>query len=183
MLPALIPLVTTLLPEAVKFFTDDAGDKVVDKVSGFVKGVAGTDDMDAATKAIMADPDKALELKELLIQNKYKLDEMYLADKENARAMQKAALEQDDIFSKRFVYYFASAWSGFAMLYMAGITFVPYFTEVPAGIEATQSTILGFLLGTAVSGILQFFYGSTKGSKDKTTQSNNLINKLTNLGK
>src|SRR5262245_14405034 len=37
---------------------------------------------------------------------------------DSARRMQVAALQQDDKFAKRFVYYLATAWSAFAMLYV-----------------------------------------------------------------
>jgi hypothetical protein len=35
-------------------------------------------------------------------------------------------------------------------------------------------TILGFLLGTAIAGIFQFFYGSTQRSRDKDDTIKNL---------
>lgn len=81
----------------------------------------------------------------------------------NARAMQAEALAQDDVFSKRFVYYFASLWSVAAIVFIFGITFI----TIPAGNERFADTILGFLLGTIVATIINFFYGSSKGSQDK----------------
>ena len=81
----------------------------------------------------------------------------------SARDMQKAALEQDDVFSKRFVYYFASLWSIASIVFIFGITFI----TIPEGNERFADTILGFLLGTIVATIINFFYGSSKGSQDK----------------
>ena len=78
-------------------------------------------------------------------------------DRSNARDMQGAALKQDDVFSKRFVYIFAILWSVFAMLYMAGITF----GNIPKESIRFADTITGFLLGTVVATLLAFFYGST----------------------
>lgn len=91
------------------------------------------------------------------------IDKAYLADRDSARKMQVAALQQEDVFSKRFVYYFSIAWSLFAMAFMAVVTLV----DIPEKNASTVSTILGFLLGTAVSSIFSFFLGTTQASKRK----------------
>ena len=96
------------------------------------------------------------------------LDKAYLADTDSARKMQVAALQQDDLFSKRFVYYFSIVWSLFAMAFMAAATLM----DIPDKNASTVSTILGFLLGTAVASIFNFFFGTFKSSqtKDATIQ-------------
>ena len=97
------------------------------------------------------------------------IEKAYLADTDSARKMQVAALQQDDIFSKRFVYYFSIAWSLFVMGFMAVVTL----TDIPERNASTVSTILGFLLGTAVASIFSFFLGTSRSSqyKDATIQS------------
>jgi hypothetical protein len=82
----------------------------------------------------------------------------------DARAMQVAALQQDDKFSKRFVMYLATFWSLTAVVYIFLITF----TNIPELNIRFADTILGFLLGTVVATILNFFLGSSAGSKEKT---------------
>jgi hypothetical protein len=82
----------------------------------------------------------------------------------DARAMQVAALQQDDKFSKRFVMYLATFWSLTAVAYIFLITF----TNIPELNVRFADTILGFLLGTVVATILNFFLGSSAGSKEKT---------------
>lgn len=82
----------------------------------------------------------------------------------DARDMQKVALQQDDKFSKRFVYIFAAAWSIFAMIFIFAITF----GQVPPDSIRFADTILGFLLGTIIATILNFFFGSSNGSLRKT---------------
>jgi hypothetical protein len=82
----------------------------------------------------------------------------------DARAMQVAALQQDDKFSKRFVMYLATFWSLTAVAYIFLITF----TNIPEINIRFADTILGFLLGTVVATILNFFLGSSAGSKEKT---------------
>ena len=82
----------------------------------------------------------------------------------DARARQVAALQQDDKFSKRFVMYLATFWSLTAVAYIFLITF----TNIPELNIRFADTILGFLLGTVVATILNFFLGSSAGSKEKT---------------
>ena len=85
----------------------------------------------------------------------------YLNDRQDARKMQMHALSQDDLFSKRFIYYFAIGTMLFAGAYIAAITF----GEIPEDNQQYVNTILGFLLGTLVSAIFQFFFGSSKNAQ------------------
>lgn len=80
----------------------------------------------------------------------------------NARLMQMKALDQDDKFSKRFIYYLAGFWSIASVIYF----FFATFTEVKN--VHLADVVLGFLLGTIVATIINFFFGSSEGSKDKT---------------
>lgn len=86
------------------------------------------------------------------------------ANTANARQMQEQALKQEDIFSKRFIYYFAAFWSVFTASYIAAITFM----TVPVANQRVTDTVLGFLLGTLIATIINFFFGSSSGSREKT---------------
>ena len=88
---------------------------------------------------------------------------MAYGDIANARNMQVEALRQEDVFSKRFIYIFATFWSLFSAGYIGFITF----GHIPEDNQRFADTILGFLLGTVVATILQFFFGSSMGSKEK----------------
>lgn len=91
------------------------------------------------------------------------LERAYLADIDSARKMQTAALQQEDTFSKRFVYYFAIFWAVVVSTYVACITFM----DIPEANVRYADTILGFLLGTLVAQIIGFFYGSSRSSQRK----------------
>lgn len=121
-------------------------------------GVADT--IEAVTQAIQADPEAATKLAEIDL----KQFQAEVADREGARAMQIVALQQDDWFAKNFLYIFTSAWSVFAMLYFAFVTFGKV---ADSGIRMAD-TILGVIIGTVLTGFFNFFFGSSKSSKDKT---------------
>lgn len=119
--------------------------------------------------------EQVAELKKFEMTNKIELEKLALANKQednraseavqkiqadeygNARNMQIENLKQDDKFSKRFVYYFAMFWSAFAVIYLAGITFI----EIPKENTRFADTIVGFLLGTVVATLIGFFYGNS----------------------
>ena len=88
----------------------------------------------------------------------------YLADTKDARNMQVQAIKSDDPFVRRFIYFFAIFWSIASAAYIGFITF----GEIPEANVRFADTILGFVLGTLIGTIVQFFYGSSKGSQEKT---------------
>lgn len=124
-------------------------------------GVKEERQLEAAIKS--ATPEQVLMLKQA--DNEFKLAYLNaeVKDRLDARAMQNTALQQEDVFSKRFVYYFAIFWSVVASLYIGFITF----GDIPQTSVRFADTILGFLLGTIVTTIIQFFYGSSFGSRLK----------------
>ena len=89
----------------------------------------------------------------------------------DARDMQKEALKQEDVFSKRFVYYLAAFWSLLAGTFIIMV----FFVDIPVANARYVDTIIGFLLGTIVATIINFFFGSSKGSKEKTDQLSTMI--------
>ena len=93
---------------------------------------------------------------ELVQTHETKLKELANADRSSAREMQKTALTQSDRFSKRFIYYLAAFWS------VAGVSyfFLATFTDV---VNARMAdTVLGFLMGTIVSTIINYFFGTSE---------------------
>lgn len=175
MAPLLIPLAMQLgqiVPGIIKLLTgSDKAEEVAGKVVDIARTVTGIDAPEFAVQAIQADPAKMMEFQLAMGAQQADFDRLFLADMQNARAMQMAALAQDDGFSKRFVYYFASGWSIFTMVYVVGITFWPPAEE--SG-KANSATILGFLLGTVVSGIFAYLFGTNRNSKAKDATINAL---------
>lgn len=129
-------------------------------VSAIASKLGVSDSVEAVAQAIVGDPQAAQKLAELDME----YAKLEAADRDSARKMQMAALSQDDVFSKRFIYYYASFWSICAAFYIGFITF----GQIPESNVRFADTILGFLLGTVIATIMQFFFGSSKSSKDKT---------------
>jgi hypothetical protein len=143
-------------------FVDDLISKVgIPLVSKGIKALTG---IDIESKELTAEDkqkimDSQIEIMKIDFE-KLKLDYQNTND---ARDMQKVALQQDDKFSKRFVYYLASFWSFFCVVYIFFITF----GNIPSDNIRFADNILGFLLGTIIATIINFFLGSSKGSADK----------------
>jgi hypothetical protein len=116
-----------------------------------------------------------LELQQKQNMLQVEIERAYLADIQSARSTQAIALQQSDLFSKRFVYYFASVWSIFAMVYLLWITF----GEVPEDNVRFADTVLGFLLGTVIAGIFTFLYGSSRSSQNKDSVIQEVITNVT----
>lgn len=173
MLP-LIPIAMQLaqfVPGIVSLLSgNDKAGEVASKVVEIAQVVTGTDTPEAAVAAIQADPAKMLDFQQAMSAQKADLEKAYLLDVQDARHMQVAALNQSDIFSKRFVYYFAIGWSLFAMAYFTAITFIKLHPEG----QRVADTILGVLIGTVLVGIFHYLYGSTNTSQTKDLTISNL---------
>lgn len=146
-----------------RWIAGDKGAEVAGKVMDAAQVITGARSSDDILATIQSDGQAAQQLREKVMEIAEAEAKRDHEDRINAREMQQAALGQDDRFSKRFIYYFATAWSLFAMSYLLLITLV----DIPADNQRFADTILGFLLGTIIAGIVQFFFGSSKGSQNK----------------
>lgn len=164
----MIPIVAALLQSGLSLI----GNAVLAKGKNIVEDKLGVDldksmgSEEGRIKLAQLQAEHEADLLEFTIKKRdqeLKSDEMAYADTDSARKMQTAALSQDDVFSKRFVYYFASAWSFVAATYIGFITFA----IIPAANVRFADTILGFILGTVIATIINFFFGSSKSSHNK----------------
>lgn len=119
-----------------------------------------SDTVEAVTQAIQADPEAAMKLAEIDLKQ-FQLEN---EDRASARHMQEVALQQDSWFAKNFIYLFTSVWSVFAMTFFS----LASFYTIPEANTRIVDTIIGVLIGTVLTGFFNFFFGSSKGSKDKT---------------
>jgi len=128
-------------------------------VSAIAKQFGVEDTVEAVTKAVVEDPEAAFKLAQIDLET-LKVQHANTAD---ARDMQKIALQQSDLFSKRFTMYLTTFWSVAATVYIGFITF----SVIPDKNIRFADTILGFVLGTVLATMLNFWFGSSIGSKEK----------------
>lgn len=153
MAPLLAGVLTTLIQNNLP----GVAQAVVNKGMEYVQEKTGIElkpDMSAAEIAA---------LRESAVRHEEFRIEQHNKNTADARQMQVAALRQDDKLAKRFVIYLSGFWSVFAAAYIWAIT---YFT-IPEGNIRFADTVLGFLLGTIIALIMNFWLGSTDGSQKK----------------
>lgn len=142
------------------------GVAILDNIKDAILG-NGSDEVNEAISILT--PEERQQILELVKLEQQELDSI-LADKQSARAMQVAALGQDDLFSKRFTYYFITAWSLFSMAFILMTTLL----EIPPANMRIVDTTQGVILGTAVASMFGFLLGSTHKSQQKDATISNL---------
>lgn len=102
----------------------------------------------------------------------------YYKDLDSARQMQATIATSANAtkLSKNYVYYFSMFWS----LIGAAFIIMSLFVDIPEENVRLVDTAFGFLLGTALAQMFAFFFGSSQGSKDKTSK---LMKDLQDIGK
>jgi hypothetical protein len=83
--------------------------------------------------------------------------------RQRATDMQMKAMESDDPFVRRFLYYFIAMWSTFSVVFIPCLIWVP----IPENNTRFADTILGYVLGTVITGMFAFLLGSSQGSRNK----------------
>ncbi len=134
----------------------EKGSAVAEKVVDIAQSVTGATDLTTVVKDIKKDSVLNNEVTLALIEQESELYKLTLADRADARAMQTAAFKQNDPFVKRFIYYLASFWSVVATAFIFLIVIYP----IPEANLRFADVVLGFVLGTIIATIIQFFFGS-----------------------
>ena len=83
--------------------------------------------------------------------------------RQRATDMQMQAMKSDDPFVRRFLYYFIMLWSAFSVIFIPCLIWMP----IPENNIRFADTILGYILGTVVTGMFAFLLGSSQGSRMK----------------
>lgn len=119
---------------------------------------------------------RLLEYRQQADANELERERLHQADRASARDMQKAALASDDRFAKRFIYYYAIFITSLTFLFIFWAAFFPGAADTRN--DRIIDTVLGFLLGVSLSAIIQFFFGSSAGSKSKEERIGELTDAL-----
>ena len=137
-------------------------------VSALAKQFGVADEVAAVTKAIQADPEAALKLKQLE-HDKFKA---ILADKDSARKREMAVVQSDSAPTINKIVTPALA------LGVTGLSFVLFAVLIFVEVKPEAKDILIYILGVlsaAVTQILSYYFGSSMGSKDKGDQLRGVI--------
>lgn len=109
------------------------------------------------------------ELERLKLESETEIEKARFSDIRDARSMNEKAIENNDPFIRRFMYYLAAM----TVLIVFILLILLYFVEIPQGNERIVDMALGSFIGATLA-IFTFFFGSTHGSKEK----NGLLSKL-----
>lgn len=141
---------------------------------------AATDLLDKSTFSKEEKENLKLELIKLDLEDKQKQadmaikeTELILKDTENARAMQIAALGQEDKFSKRFIYYLAS----FVVIAAVAFGIMLFFVFVPKENQRMVEMFADVFLFAGALTVLNFFFSSTVSSRKNSEVLREQINK------
>lgn len=154
------PLLAGILSSLISGGLPSVAKAVVEKGTSYVEEKLGVSlKPEMSQEELQKVSEAAMKHEEFIIEQGYK-------DVADARDMQKEALKQDDVWSKRFIYIFSGLWSLFAMVFIFAITF----GTVPEANIRFADSIIGFLMGTIIATMIQFFYGSSISSRKKTEE-------------
>ncbi|GAA4652381.1 hypothetical protein GCM10023116_46650 [Kistimonas scapharcae] len=134
----------------------DKGAAVAEHVVDIAETITGESDPGKISQRLEQQNSLKAQLRLALLQQRTELERLAVEDRNSAREMQKAALAQGDTRSKRFIYNFAWFWSVVASAFI----FIAVMYPIPESNQRFADTVLGFVLGTIIATILQFFYGS-----------------------
>jgi hypothetical protein len=157
MLPALVGTIATQLfqnnlPKVAQAVLDKGIDAVSEKLGFELKP-------DMSAEELAAVKERAMQHEEFMVEQANK-------NTADARAMNTAAMQSSDPLVRRFTIYLTTFWSIVGSIYIFWITF----GNIPVENTRFADTVLGFLLGTVVATMLNFWLGSSAGSKEKDTK-------------
>lgn len=134
---------------------------VIDSVGGVLDNlITNKEELAKAKLELEKEMNRRMEAAEA---NAIRVIELEINDRSNARAMQIAALQQEDKFSKRFLYYLSS----FVILSATGMGIALFFWDIPESNRRLIEMFADIYLFAGAIMVLQFFFGSSKGSQDK----------------
>lgn len=170
-------------------------DKGTQEIAELIQEKTGIDINDAAENKLTTEQwgklkefefdyqSKLLEYRQQADANDLERERIAQADRADARSMQKAALQSDSWLAKNFIYLYATALTLLTFFFIFYASF--WHTYDASKPEQTRiiDTVLGFLLGVTLSAIIQYFFGSSSGSKAKDDKLTALTDSLRDQNK
>jgi hypothetical protein len=166
--------------KAVKKYAPVLGSAVAGPAGGAIGGAVsliasafgiGDDEptADQIYQAIQMDPESAIKLKEIEANHKIELEKlildrerMHLADRADARAREASIVKAT---GKKDINLYVLAWS--IVFGFFALTFALMYRALPEGSTDAVFMLFGGLV-SGFTGVIQYFFGSSKSSADKT---------------
>ena len=165
----LIPIISglvSLAPSIGKWLGGSEGEDAAQVVADMARKVTGLNDAQGAVNEILSDPIAQLEFMKLVEKNRTRLDELYLADRQDARKMYVEQNEQADKIADRITKFNVL----YIMLLVAVNCLLVYFLEGNGAVLAAASNIIGLVIRdllAQIQAVTGFYFGSSMGSKSK----------------
>lgn len=157
----LIPIammLSSVIPGLAKLLGGDTAGAVAEKVVGIAKNLTGLEDPEEAVKAVQLDPALQIRLREIALEE----INAFLADRQDAR---KREIEIVKSTGKRD--YFLYGLAALVVLGYFALCGILMRYPLPAGSNEVVFMLFGGL-AAGFGSVLQYFFGSSKSSADKT---------------
>lgn len=162
----LLPIIMGLAqfaPQVMRYFgAGDTSTAVAEKVMGIAQAVAGTESPQQALERIAANATLQHEFKLRLLESTSQLDQLHLADRQDARRrdVDLARLGQHNTRADVMV-------AGAVVGLLACLAVLVFFKDkLPGEVVGIVSTVAG-IFGACLRDAFQFEFGSSRGSRDK----------------
>lgn len=174
MLPLIpiISLVSTLVPEALRFFGKNNEAEVAERIGAAAKEITGEATVEGAADVLSKQPELALQFKLAVLAQEKELTQLafereraYIADVADARKYR-----DEKVFWLGVVVLLAFAVSVALVMY-GGYNILRGGVEVEAGMFAAISGFIGTLIGYVAANaqsVVSYYYGSSQGSMQKS---------------
>ena len=150
-------LLGSVAPTVVSALAGKEAGAMVATLSGVLLGHPNGTEAQIAKALSSATPEQLAEIKRIESVERIKIAEIEKDDRVDARELQVASLTSNDWVVRRFLYQFSWFWAAMCSVYFFCVTFLP----MPPGGKDFALTILGFLLGTAIGAVVNFWYGKS----------------------
>ncbi len=174
MLPLIpiISLVSTLVPEALRFFGKNNEAEIAERIGDVAKEITGEPTIDAAAEVLNKQPELALQFKlAVLAQDKelsqlaFERERMFVQDVQDARKYR-----DEKVFWLGVIVLVAFAIS-VALVMIGGYKILQGGVAVEPGMFAAICGFIGTLIGYVAANaqsVISYYYGSSQGSTQKT---------------
>lgn len=164
--------IASLVPDVLKLFGKNDDAKAAQKVVGIAKKITGVEDDSQLLEALSSNPDMVLQYKTALLNDKYVQDKIDLENVKSAREMHKENHKQADKIADGIMFW--NLW------FVAGLVCINlgvlYLFKDNSELLLMVGNILGFVINSLLQerqNVVNFFFGSSLGSKLKSLDINN----------